>query len=163
MMNVFLTVGAQLPFPRLIKAVDEIAKEIDCNVIAQIGNDNNVYSNCTAHKFIDSKSYEQLVNWADLIIAHAGMGTIITCLELSKPCVIVPRNVLLKEHRNNHQFDTANKFKELTDENTLLQVCYDTNKLKYYFNQSHSPVTPFINRGAGSIDSLVNKIEELIR
>ena len=44
------------------------------------------------------------------IVAHAGMGTILTALELGKPLLIMPRRAALGEHRNDHQLATAERF-----------------------------------------------------
>jgi UDP-N-acetylglucosamine transferase subunit ALG13 len=47
---------------------------------------------------------------AELIVAHAGMGTIITALELGKPILVMPRREYLHETRNDHQVATVNQF-----------------------------------------------------
>jgi UDP-N-acetylglucosamine transferase subunit ALG13 len=49
---------------------------------------------------------------ADVIVAHAGMGSIITALELSIPIIVMPRKADLGEHRNDHQIATAKRFLE---------------------------------------------------
>ena len=46
------------------------------------------------------------------MIAHAGMGSIITALELGKPIMVMPRRASLGEHRNDHQVATAKRFAE---------------------------------------------------
>ncbi len=50
------------------------------------------------------------VEWADVIVAHAGMGTIISALVAGKPIVVLPRSGGLKETRNDHQVATAERF-----------------------------------------------------
>ncbi len=40
-------------------------------------------------------------------ITHAGMGTIITALELGRPLIVMPRRANLREHTNDHQLATA--------------------------------------------------------
>jgi UDP-N-acetylglucosamine transferase subunit ALG13 len=47
---------------------------------------------------------------ADAIVAHAGMGTIISALEFGKPLLVMPRLASLGEHRNDHQLATAERF-----------------------------------------------------
>lgn len=44
---------------------------------------------------------------ADLIVSHAGMGSIITALHDGKPIVIMPRRAHLHEQRNDHQLATV--------------------------------------------------------
>ena len=43
----------------------------------------------------------------ELVVAHAGMGTVITAGEHGKPIVLLPRRAPLGEHNNDHQADTA--------------------------------------------------------
>ena len=47
---------------------------------------------------------------ADFVVAHAGMGSIITALTLAKPLMILPRRADLGEQRNEHQAATAARF-----------------------------------------------------
>ena len=54
--------------------------------------------------------YQNIVEDADLLITHAGMGGILTALELGKPIVLLARRAAFGEHRNDHQLATANKF-----------------------------------------------------
>src|SRR6185503_3524674 len=42
-----------------------------------------------------------------LVVAHAGMGSVITAGEHGKPIVLLPRRAGLGEHTNDHQVDTA--------------------------------------------------------
>jgi UDP-N-acetylglucosamine transferase subunit ALG13 len=48
----------------------------------------------------------------DLVVGHAGMGTIIGALEHGKPIVVMPRLSALRETRNDHQVATAKQFEE---------------------------------------------------
>jgi len=50
---------------------------------------------------------------AQVIVSHAGMGSILTALELGKPIVVIPRRANLGEHRNDHQVATAVRMREL--------------------------------------------------
>ena len=50
---------------------------------------------------------------ADAVVAHAGIGTILTALELGKPLLVMPRRAEFGEHRNDHQLATARRFAEL--------------------------------------------------
>ncbi|MEO6566652.1 MAG: glycosyltransferase, partial [Casimicrobiaceae bacterium] len=50
---------------------------------------------------------DDLMRQAELIIAHAGMGSIVSALRYQRPIVILPRRADLREHRNDHQLATA--------------------------------------------------------
>ncbi len=110
---IFVTVGEQLPFDRLIKAVDDFAPQLPDKVFAQIGNTKWKPRNIDYAWFLDPLSYEAKFREAELIVAHAGMGTIITALELSKRLIAMPRQAIYREHRNDHQLATAERFAKL--------------------------------------------------
>jgi len=111
---IFLTVGNELPFDRLVKAVDEWAKANNRNdIIGQIADPGtNGYWPTTIQwqKFIPAEEYSQYCDEAELIVGHAGMGSIITAALKKKPIIIMPRKSELREHRNDHQLATAERF-----------------------------------------------------
>jgi UDP-N-acetylglucosamine transferase subunit ALG13 len=110
---IFATVGTQGNFDRLIRTVDEWAGErARTDVFAQIGPSNFVPKHIRARQFIDPAEFKRRVESASVVIAHAGMGSIITALELGKPIVVMPRLARLGEHRNDHQVATAKRFAE---------------------------------------------------
>lgn len=49
---------------------------------------------------------------ASLVVAHAGTGTIIECMLRGKPVIVMPRSAKLHETRNDHQFATARRFQQ---------------------------------------------------
>ena len=51
--------------------------------------------------------FEALFQEADLVVTHAGMGNLLLCLERAKPFFMLPRLAGLREHRNDHQRDSA--------------------------------------------------------
>jgi UDP-N-acetylglucosamine transferase subunit ALG13 len=105
---IFVTVGTQLPFDRLIRCVDDwAATHPGVGFFAQIGP--SLYRPCHMQwaRSIDSQECRRRTAEADVIVAHAGMGSIITALECGKPIIIMPRRADLGEHRNDHQMATA--------------------------------------------------------
>lgn len=107
---IFLTVGTQLPFDRLTRAVDEwAARHPDVKVFGQIGHGSYQPQHMQFRAFISPKESEQQIDAAEIIIAHAGMGSIITALQHQKPIVVVPRRSDLGEHRNDHQVATVRR------------------------------------------------------
>ena len=111
---IFLTVGQELPFDRLVRTVDEWCRDRKrSDVYGQIGDpgpDGYRPSHYEWKPFIEPDEYGRRFNEADFIVSHAGMGSIITALTLPIPILIMPRHVGLKEHRNDHQVATANRF-----------------------------------------------------
>jgi UDP-N-acetylglucosamine transferase subunit ALG13 len=115
--NILVTVGTQLPFDRLIRAMDQwaggpVAKACGAQVFAQIGPTNYRPAIMEFAQFITADEFRRRVESADLVVAHAGMGSIITALELGKPILVMPRSASLNEHRNEHQMATARHFRE---------------------------------------------------
>ncbi|MEO0566842.1 MAG: glycosyltransferase [Pseudomonadota bacterium] len=106
---IFLTVGTHEPFERLVKAVD--------TWVGANPDQARFFGQITEHgyrpehfPFIDRLSpteYQTRFDEADLIISHAGMGTILTALSKGKPVVILPRRGHLSETRNDHQYTTV--------------------------------------------------------
>ncbi len=111
---IFVTVGHQMAFDRLIRAVDQWAGERGRDdVIAQIGETEYQPKHLEFHEQLDPERFRALVAKADAVIAHAGTGTIFTALELGTPILVMPRRGDLMETRNDHQIATAKRFEAL--------------------------------------------------
>lgn len=109
---IFVTIGTQLPFDRLIKAVDDIAfRHPELAFYAQIGQGSYKPKNMEFSRFLSSAEFESKVNNCDYIVAHAGMGSVLTALKYRKPLIAIPRESKLGEHRNDHQLATASQLK----------------------------------------------------
>jgi UDP-N-acetylglucosamine transferase subunit ALG13 len=78
---------------------------------------------------ISASTFDNYIDSCDLIISHAGMGTIITALVKKKPIIVMPRLFKHKEHRNDHQLGSAKKMDELG----YIYVAYDNEMLVTLF------------------------------
>jgi UDP-N-acetylglucosamine transferase subunit ALG13 len=108
---IFVTVGAQMPFDRMVKAVDEWAGVRGrTDVFAQISATEYRPKNFEWAAFIEPEEFRRRVSEADVLVAHAGMGSILTALEAGKPILVMPRRGDLRETRNDHQLATARRF-----------------------------------------------------
>ena len=124
---IFVTIGTQEPFDRLIKAVDEIAATIqEEEVIAQTSESAYVVQHMKTVAFLSPVEFNKLFDEARLIVSHAGMGTVISALTKQKPILVMPRRASLGEHRNDHQMASAKKLHELN----FIHVAYDEEELK---------------------------------
>ena len=106
---IIVTVGMQLGFDRLIAAMDELAPKLGMPVIAQTGKGSYAPRNMEARVKIAPSEFEALVGDARLIVAHAGIGTVLTAARCAKPILLMPRRADLGEHRNDHQMATVRK------------------------------------------------------
>lgn len=136
---IFVTVGAQMPFDRLVGAVDEWAgRNGRSDVIAQIGRDGRRPKNLRWVESMGHHEFRRLIHEADLIVTHAGMGTILTALEFARPLIVMPRQARLRETRNDHQFGTARAF-------TLrgcVTVAWDEHRLPELLDQANRIAAP---------------------
>ena len=129
---IFATVGTQLPFDRMIAALDGWAAAHPGNeVFAQIGPGAFAPRHIKHRRFISPAECRARMVAADAIVAHAGMGTILNALEMGKPLLIVPRRASLGEHRNDPQLATARRFAETG----RLLVAFDESDLADHLDQ----------------------------
>ena len=111
---IFVTVGAQMPFDRMVRAVDEwAAARGRSDVFAQINETDYRPRHIEWTRFIEPEQFRARVESARVLVAHAGMGSILTALETGKPILVMPRRGDLQETRNDHQIATAKRFLEL--------------------------------------------------
>lgn len=111
---IFLTVGTQLPFDRLVKAVDEVIEHnnLDEEVFAQIGETSYKPRNFESVCSLDRHLFKSRIQDASGIIGHAGIGTITMALENEKGLLVMPRLSKYREAVNDHQSDIAKKFEQ---------------------------------------------------
>ncbi len=123
---IFVTIGTQAPFDRFIKIIDEIAENLNEEVIAQTYRSQYQAKNIKTVDFLEPDKFNKLFKEARIIVAHAGMGTIISAMQQQKPIIVFPRIAALGEHRNEHQMATARKMKELG----YVHVAFNEKELK---------------------------------
>lgn len=106
---IFATVGTQKPFPRFADMVAGWARaHPDTPVVLQCGGVCvEAGGNLVVHDRLPIDTFAHMVDEATVVVAHAGIGTILTALAAGVPVVIVPRFASAGEHRNDHQVDTA--------------------------------------------------------
>jgi UDP-N-acetylglucosamine transferase subunit ALG13 len=124
---IFATVGTQLPFDRLITAVDTWAHRHDRDdVFAQIGEGAQRPRFIEARPSLKPGEFRDCIERATLVVGHAGMGTIMSALECETPLIVMPRRAELGEHRNDHQLATVRRLAVMQD----VQVAWDEAELE---------------------------------
>lgn len=114
MRRALITVGQQLPFDRLVKLSDQCASEVqDWSWFAQIGIGGHPPNLMASAETVSADEFDNMMEQADLIIGHAGIGTILGALALGKPIAIMAREARFSEHRNDHQLATLERFSKL--------------------------------------------------
>ena len=102
-----------MPFDRLTAAIDEwyVNSPAD-EVYGQVGDTQISELHFDHTSKMPPSEFRKYIRWSDLVVSHAGMGTIISSLDLATPVLVLPRKSSLSETRNDHQFGTT---KRLTD------------------------------------------------
>jgi UDP-N-acetylglucosamine transferase subunit ALG13 len=109
---IVVTVGTQLPFDRLIAMIDELAPRLSTPVFAQTGSGQYKPQNIRWSASMRPSEFEEMLRDASVIVAHAGIGTVLKAYKYGKPIILVPRQAAFGEHRNDHQLATVAKLAE---------------------------------------------------
>ena len=112
---IFLAVGTQFPFDRLVKTLDDFldANLIEEEIFGQIGETSYKPRNFESTAFLEKKDFDETFKRATGVIGHAGIGIIRTALENNKPLLVMPRLRKFHEVVHDHQVAFAMKFEEL--------------------------------------------------
>ena len=126
----FATVGAILPLHRLERAVVELksAGRIPEDVILQVGNSDLPRPDVPGLTIVESLPFDDLqalLKRADLVVCHAGTGSIITALAQCCGVVAIPRRVSAGDSYDDHQSEIAEVFAS----RGLIEVAYDAETL----------------------------------
>ncbi len=129
---IFVTVGTDQPFDRMMRVVDSWAAERSrIDIFAQIGEGGWEPSSIPFSPFLTPPEYKVRFDQARVIIAHAGMGTILSALIYGKPILVMPKLASLGEHRNEHQLATARR---MMSQGTV-SVAFDEAELREKLDQ----------------------------
>ena len=157
---IFVTVGGQLPFDRLVHTVDRwAANQQRGDVFAQIGESESPPNHIAWQRFLSPPDFQSKAREAQVLIAHAGMGSILTALEFGKPIVVMPRRAHLGEHRNDHQWATVNHLGKhvgvvvAADEGELLEQLGRLNELRSTIEARSEQYTHLLDFLRGAIEA----------
>lgn len=123
---IFATVGATLPFPRLVDAV--LGLDVAHHVLLQIGEDRRPDIAANGAEIVPALDFTAiltLLQRADIVICHGGTGSILTALAAGCHVIVMPRRHDLGEHYDNHQEEIAAAFAQ----RGLIMVAHDAASL----------------------------------
>lgn len=144
----------------MVGAVDAWAAESGADVFAQVGPTTRRFVNIRQSPFLEPADFDRHFNAASLVVAHAGMGSILTALSYGKPLLVMPRRASLGEHRNEHQLATARRFASIPavhiawDEGELVESLRRIDALDAVHEDVLSPYAP---------DEFLDLLRQLIR
>lgn len=109
-MSTFVSVGnATQPFSRLLDEVVRLAAVLPQPVVVQHGTTPLQADSCWAVPFIDMNEFERLMGSAELLILHAGAGSVIHAVRAGKVPVVMPRQACHGEIVDDHQLELAHE------------------------------------------------------
>ena len=112
---IFVTLGTQdKSFNRLLEAVQKQIdnKTIKEKVIVQAGCTKFKSDDMEMFDLVPMDEFDKIVNDADIIITHGGVGSIINGLNKEKIVIAVPRLEKYGEHVNDHQIQIVENFND---------------------------------------------------
>jgi len=158
---ILLTVGTErFQFDRLIQAFDEQCADasIGRTAFAQIGSSTFEPRNVDFARFLPFDELQDLMRRANLVVAHAGSGTLLSVHRVGKPCLAVPRLHRHGEHVDDHQLDIATRF----DNAGIVRTVFDLNDLPELLRDSRQ--WPAAGTTGQPVDlALATHLESLIR
>ncbi|MGH2852766.1 MAG: glycosyltransferase [Solirubrobacteraceae bacterium] len=112
-------------FPRLIRRLLEIFPS-ETDVLWQTGDTDTEGLGISGHYAIPERDLTQAMLEADVVVAHAGVGTALAAFEVGKCPLLVPRRLSLGEHVDDHQKQVASELG-----NRGLSVSVEADDLSY--------------------------------
>ena len=129
---IFVTVGHQMPFDRLVRMVDTWASNHpETSIYGQIGETDYRPDHIDFLPLMSREKFDATLRSSDAVIAHAGTGTIIQALLQQKPVLVLPRLSRFAETRNDHQVATARHFVE----QGLVDAAFDDDSFRTRLDQ----------------------------
>lgn len=111
----FVTVGATLPFDRMVAMVANAKRSglISETIVAQVGAKGLQREEIeTTHESLSFADMHKMLSRADIVVCHGGTGSLITALQNGCRVIVVPRQFELGEHYDDHQSEIATAFAE---------------------------------------------------
>jgi len=109
----FVTVGSMRgPLPRLTDALAKLPEELQRDIFYQGELPPELQGAIESKPILSRDEYDHYLSAADLVISHAGLGTILACINAGKKLIIFPRLTEFGEHFNDHQLELVEQILE---------------------------------------------------
>ena len=108
----FATVGATLPFDRLVDSVAQLKAEgaIPEDVLIQTGLGGHRPDGVEVVETLPFDRVQELLREASIVVCHGGTGSLITALRQGCQVIAIPRLSRLGEHYDDHQAEITEAF-----------------------------------------------------
>lgn len=123
----FATVGATLPFERLVRSVTEARDRgaIPERIVVQTGEGGARPEGMEAYDTLPFAQVQALLTDASIVVCHGGTGSLITALRQGCHVIAIPRLAELGEHYDDHQAQISDAFSR----RGLIQVANSVDEL----------------------------------
>lgn len=146
------------PFTRLLEALDvqKKAGSIKDEIVVQAGCTKLATDAMKLFDLLPIDEFDALINDADVIITHAGVGSILSALKKGKKVIACARLARYGEHTNDHQLQIQEEFAR----QGYLISCEDFSKIHEIINKlDEFKPNPYIS----TTEKVVNTIRDFIQ
>lgn len=108
----FATVGATLPFDRLVRLVADAKARgfVPEEILIQTGEGGMQPEGLRTVESLSFGEMKEALHRADIVVCHGGTGSLITALRAGCRIIAVPRRFPLGEHYDDHQLEITSAF-----------------------------------------------------
>ena len=153
---IYITLGTQgADFSRCLRMVEELinTREIEDEIIAQVGASSYRPKGVTCFEFIPENEYQCYIQNADVIITHAGSGALFSSIKKGKKTIAVARLARYNEMVNDHQVELVRK---LAQEGYILDGTHS-------LIDAWDKLATFVPRKNDFVCTLPQRIEQILK
>ncbi len=157
----FVSVGNPTQgFSRLLNAVIDNIDLLPKPVLIQHGSTQFKYDGCSVVDFIAMDDFISCVKNAELLIFHAGAGSVLNTIRVNKLPIVMARRAIHNEMINDHQVAFAEKLEKLgkvrntNDSASLKKAIEETLKNGIFLNQE--------NNNSKGLEIIRGKVQEVL-
>lgn len=158
-MRIFVTVGNSLdPFDRLLRMVDAALPPAGIEGLCQHGVSAVRPRGLQAVSALPRREFERELERADVVVCHAGVGTLWSAMQAGHCPVVIPRLASHREIVNDHQLEIC---AELEREGLLRVVASQEDLVRAITSTTRRPVSQ--RAGDSGLESVRDALEVLGR
>lgn len=154
---IFVTIGTHsVGFERLVTKMDEIAGQIDEEVIIQIGSTRFKPKHAKYFDFSEESEILKYLKQARIVVTHAGAGSVLNALSFAKKIILFPRLKKYGECYDDQQLELC----RVLSERRQVIVVYDAEDLGSAIDNADSIVPTCLDKNNDLINFLKQQFLE---
>ena len=156
---IFVITGTEkFSFDILIKEIDRLAASVFFKekVFVQLGSCLYEPKHCEWRRFLSFGEMCEKIEEAETVIAHAGAGITLLCIQMGHKPLLIPRRKAFGEHVDDHQVSFARKF-ETTG---MVSVIYEMEDISIRYPQANYKKVHL--KRQGSRDQLIKYLDSFV-